>query len=155
MKKPARFGKYYLLERVNIGGMAEVFKAKTLGVSGFEKLMAIKRILPAMAEDEDFINMFIDEARIAARLSHVNIIPIHELGKVGDQFYIAMDYLSGKDLRQVLDFMRNRSERMPLPLAVYIMANICAGLDYAHKKKDPTGRPMAIIHRDFTNAIMT
>src|SRR5580692_8997091 len=90
VKYPIRFGKYLLLERINVGGMAEVFKAKAFGVEGFERILAIKRILPNMADDEEFINMFIDEARIAVQLSHVNVVPIYELGKFENQYYIAM-----------------------------------------------------------------
>ncbi len=96
MTQPIPFGKYLLLERINVGGMAEVFKAKAFGIEGFERVIAIKRILPNMAEDEEFINMFIDEARIAVQLSHANIVPIFELGKLDNQYYIAMEYVAGK-----------------------------------------------------------
>ena len=84
LKKPVPFGKYYLLERINVGGMAEVFKAKAFGVEGFERLLAVKRILPNIAEDEEFIQMFIDEAKIAVQLNHANICQIFDLGKVDD-----------------------------------------------------------------------
>ncbi|MEO1170901.1 MAG: protein kinase, partial [Myxococcota bacterium] len=100
MAAPITFGKYLLLDRINVGGMAEVFKAKTFGIEGFERIIAIKRILPNMADDEEFINMFVDEARIAVQLSHANIVQIYELGKIENQYYIAMEYVSGKDLRQ-------------------------------------------------------
>ena len=148
MSYPATFGKYLLLERVNVGGMAEVFKAKAFGVEGFERIIAIKRILPNMADDDEFINMFVDEARIAVQLSHANIVQIYELGKFEGQYYIAMEYVSGKDLRQILDFYRKRDELLPLPAAAYLASKICDGLDYAHSKVDPTGRPMNVIHRD-------
>ena len=90
---PIQFGKYLLLERVNVGGMAEVFKCKTFGVAGFEKLVALKRILPTMVEDEEFIRMFIDEARISVQLNHANVVQIYELGRQGDHYYIAMEYV--------------------------------------------------------------
>ena len=99
LNKPIPFGKYYLLERINVGGMAEVFKAKTFGVEGFERLLAVKRILPNIAEDEEFITMFIDEAKIAVQLQHANIAQIFDLGKVDDSFFIALEYVHGKDLR--------------------------------------------------------
>src|SRR6266516_1553627 len=99
MKKPSVFGKYLLLDRINVGGMAEVFVAKAFGVAGFERILAIKRILPNMVEDHEFIAMFIDEARIAVQLNHPNIVQIYELGKHQEQFYIAMEYVAGKDLR--------------------------------------------------------
>ncbi|HET6346597.1 MAG TPA: serine/threonine-protein kinase, partial [Myxococcota bacterium] len=148
MSYPTTFGKYLLLERINVGGMAEVFKAKAFGVEGFERILAIKRILPNMADDEEFINMFIDEARIAVQLSHANVVPIYELGKFENQYYIAMEYVPGRDLRQVLDRFRKRDETLPIPAAAFITAKICEGLDYAHRKADASGRPMNLIHRD-------
>ena len=148
MSYPVKFGKYLLLERVNVGGMAEVFKAKTFGVAGFERIIAIKRILPTLVEDEDFIRMFIDEARIAVQLNHANIIQIYELGKHGEHYYIAMEYLASKDLRAILDRQRMNAQLMPIPQAAYIVSKICEGLDYAHRRRDPTGQPMNIVHRD-------
>ena len=104
MRQPIPFGKYVLLERISVGGMAEVFKAKSFGVEGFEKILAIKRILPSMAEDADFIEMFIDEAKICGQLNHANICQIFELGRVDDSHFIAMEYVWGKDVLQ----MQNR-----------------------------------------------
>src|SRR3954471_3986424 len=103
MRKPTIFGKYLLLERVNVGGMAEVFIAKTFGVEGFEKIQAIKKILPTMAEDEEFITMFVDEARISAQLNHANIAHIYDFGKHDENYFIAMEYVSGRDLRTILE----------------------------------------------------
>jgi serine/threonine protein kinase len=145
---PVKFGKYLLLERVNVGGMAEVFKAKTFGVAGFERILAIKRILPNLVEDDEFIRMFIDEARIAVQLNHTNIVQIYELGKHGDHYYIAMEYVPSRDLRAILDRMRSNGQLMPIPQAAYVTKKVCEGLDYAHKKRDPSGNPMNIIHRD-------
>ena len=108
MRQPIPFGKYLLLERITVGGMAEVFKAKAFGVEGFEKILAIKRILPSMAEDADFIEMFIDEAKIAGQLNHANICQIFELGRVDDSHFIAMEYVWGKDLLQI----QNRFRKM-------------------------------------------
>jgi serine/threonine protein kinase len=145
---PVKFGKYLLLERVNVGGMAEVFKAKTFGVAGFERILAIKRILPNLVEDDEFIRMFIDEARIAVQLNHSNIVQIYELGKHGDHYYIAMEYVPSRDLRAILDRMRSNGQLMPITQAAHITKKVCEGLDYAHKKRDPSGNPMNIIHRD-------
>ena len=142
------FGKYYLLERINVGGMAEVFKAKTLGVEGFEKIVAIKRILPSVAEDEEFIKMFVDEAKITSQLSHANLAQTFDLGKINETFYIAMEYVPGKDLRAVFERLKRRGERMPLHLAAYVMARVCEGLDYAHRKRDINGQELNIVHRD-------
>ena len=148
MKKPIPFGKYLLLERVNVGGMAEVFKAKTFGVEGFERMLAVKRILPSIAEDQEFITMFVDEAKIAVQLTHANIAQIFDLGKVGDSYFIALEYVSGKDLRAIFDRARKRGETVPVPMACYTMMKVCEGLDYAHNKKDPSGRELTLVHRD-------
>src|SRR5262244_4041327 len=113
LKKPIPFGKYYLLERVNVGGMAEVFKAKAFGVEGFERLLAVKRILPTIGEDKDFIEMFIDEAKISVQLNHANIAQIFDLGKVEDSFFIALEFVHGKDLRSIFDRGRGKGDAMP------------------------------------------
>src|SRR3954468_4660979 len=136
MKKPSVFGKYLLLERLNVGGMAEVFIAKAFGVEGFERILAIKKILPTMAEDEEFITMFIDEARISVQLNHANIVHIHELGKYAQSFYIAMEYVAGRDLRTILERYRKQKQLMPVPQAAYLASKMAEGLDYAHRKKD-------------------
>ncbi len=148
MRKPIPYGKYYLLDRINVGGMAEVFKAKAYGVEGFEKLVAIKRILPNIAEDEEFITMFIDEAKIAVQLNHANIAQIFDLGKIEDTYFIALEYVYGKDLRAIFERLRKRGEIMPIPVACYIITQVCEGLDYAHRKKDSMGRDLNIVHRD-------
>ncbi len=144
------FGKYLLLERLAVGGMAEVFLAKSFGVQGFEKLIAIKRILPTMAEDQEFIQMFIDEAKIAGHLSHANIVPIYELGKIGDAHYIAMEFVWGKDLLHIVNRFRRMQQRMPPAMVTWLGAMICDGLDYAHTKRDRQGEPLNLIHRDIS-----
>jgi serine/threonine protein kinase len=150
LKKPVPFGKYVLLERINVGGMAEVFKAKTFGVEGFERLLAVKRILPNIAEDEEFISMFIDEAKIAVQLQHANIAQIFDLGKVEGSFFIALEYVHGRDLRSIFDRMRSRGESLPIAMACYVMMQVCEGLDYAHNKRDAQGRQLHLIHRDIS-----
>ena len=148
MKKPIPFGKYLLLERINVGGMAEVFMAKAFGDEGFQRLLAIKKILPTMVEDEEFITMFLDEARISVQLNHPNIVQIHELGKQDENFYIAMDYVAGKDLRTILERYRRRHEIMPTAQAAFLATRMAEGLDYAHKRKDARGMDLNIVHRD-------
>jgi eukaryotic-like serine/threonine-protein kinase len=150
LKKPVPFGKYYLLERINVGGMAEVFKAKTFGVEGFERLLAVKRILPNIAEDEEFITMFIDEAKIAVQLQHANIAQIFDLGKVDDSFFIALEHVHGRDLRSIFDRMRNKGESLPIAMACYVTMQVCEGLDYAHNKRDAQGRELHLVHRDIS-----
>ncbi len=150
-KYPVPFGRnLLLLERINVGGMAEVFRAKSFGIEGFERIVAVKRILPTLAGDEEFISMFIDEARIAAHLTHQNVVQIYELGKHAGTYFISMEYVAGRDLRQILD----RQKRLGLPMdettSAFIVARVCEALDYAHRKKDPAGRDLGIIHRDVT-----
>ena len=146
--QPLRFGQYVLLDRINVGGMAEVFKAKAFGVEGFEKIVAIKRILPTMSEDDEFIKMFVDEARITVQLHHENIVQVHELGRESGQYYIAMEYVSGRDMRQVLDAMKKRGLTIPVSTAAYIASSVAEGLDYAHHKADANGNNLNLIHRD-------
>lgn len=145
---PLKFGNYLLLDRINVGGMAEVFKAKAFGAAGFERILAIKRILPTLLADQDFVRMFIDEARIAVQLNHANIAQIYELGQHGSHYYIAMEYLPSRDLRAILDNLVENGQIMPISQAAYIISRVCDGLDYAHRRRDPAGQPINIIHRD-------
>jgi eukaryotic-like serine/threonine-protein kinase len=148
VKKPIPFGKYYLLERINVGGMAEVFRAKAYGVEGFERLVAVKRILPNIAEDHEFIGMFVDEAKIAVQLNHANIAQIFDLGVVEGAYFIALEHVHGRDLRAVFERCRQRQDPMPIAQACFIVMKICEGLDYAHNKRDAQGRDMNLVHRD-------
>ncbi|MBI2376317.1 MAG: serine/threonine protein kinase [Deltaproteobacteria bacterium] len=148
MEAPVPFGRYLLLERVAIGGMAEVYKAKAFGVEGFERLVAIKRILPNMSEDGDFVRMFIDEARIASHLAHQNIVQIYDLGKNDGVYFIAMEYVGGRDLRLLLDLFKKNKRIVDEPMACFIVARLCEALDYAHRKRDPRGKELGLIHRD-------
>ncbi len=148
MRQPVQFGKYLLLDRIAVGGMAEVFAAKAFGAEGFERILAIKKILPTMGEDPELVSMFVDEARIAVQLSHPNIVQVLELGKHDDTLYIAMEYISGRDLRQLLDRYRRRGQALPIPHACAIAARVCDALDYAHRKRDASGSPLGIVHRD-------
>ena len=148
MKKPAPFGKYYLLERINVGGMAEVFRAKAFGVEGFERLVAVKRILPNIAEDKEFIRMFIEEAKLAVQLNHANIAQIFDLGVVDGSYYIALEHVHGRDLRGIFDRCRTAGEAMPVAQACFVVMKVCEGLDYAHNKRDQSGRELSLVHRD-------
>lgn len=148
LTRPTKFGPYLLLERVSLGGMAEVFKAIEFGVEGFERTVAVKRILPHVAEDEEFITMFKDEARIAVQLQHANIAQIYHLGHEAESFYIALEYVGGRDLRAIFERCRKQLKTLPIPEICFIMMQVCEGLDYAHNKKDAAGTPLNIIHRD-------
>ncbi len=145
------YGNYTLLEKLAMGGMAEVFLAKKMGVTGVEKYVAIKRILPQHSQQEEFIEMFRHEASIAINLSHSNIVPIFYFGLEKKQFYIVMDFCSGRNLRQVLNHIRKTETQLSFEHAIFIVREIAAGLDYAHRAMDnKTGKPLNIIHRDIS-----
>jgi TonB family protein len=145
---PDQFGAYSLLDRVAIGGMAEVWKARMKGVEGFQKTVAIKKILPHLTDSVDFVTMFIDEAKLAAQLNHPNIIHIYDLGKLDDDYYIAMEYVEGKDLRSILNTARRVERPMPTGLALLVAARLASALDYAHRKRDFDNRELGLVHRD-------
>ncbi|HEX5037362.1 MAG TPA: serine/threonine-protein kinase [bacterium] len=148
--EPKPFGRYVLLEKLAVGGMAEIYKAKTYGVDGFEKQLAIKRILPHCAADSEFIKMLVDEAKLTVLLSHANIVQVYDLGKVGDDYFISMEFINGTNLREVMVRQREESEKLAEEVAVYIMSEVCKGLDYAHRKTDSQGSPLNIVHRDIS-----
>ncbi len=150
MAEPVVFGRYLLLERIAAGGMAEVFKSKSYGVAGFEKLLVIKKILPHLAANERFVSMFIKEAKIAVNLNHKNVVQVFDLGKVAEDYYIAMEYVHGRDLREITRACAKKRIPLPLSLACYLLAEIAAGLDYAHRRKDLEERPLNIIHMDIS-----
>ena len=143
-----RFGKYHVLERIAQGGMAEVYKVKTIGIAGFEKVQALKRILPHQAHQGRFIRSFIDEARIAVELNHRNIVQVFDFGKADGELYLAMELIEGKDLRSAMTQAQARRLRLPTTVASYIISEVAAGLDYAHRKSDGFGRALGIVHCD-------
>jgi TonB family protein len=146
---PDHFGQYEILEKIASGGMAELSKAKRTGVEGFQKIVAIKKILPHLADDEAFITMFADEAKLAAQLNHPNIIHIYDLGKIkAGGYFIAMEYVDGRDLRGIELSAGELGVPLPVPLAVYIASKVASALDYAHRRRDADGRELNIVHRD-------
>jgi TonB family protein len=146
---PDRFGQYEILERIASGGMAELYRARRSGVEGFEKIVAIKKILSHLADNEGFIAMFADEAKLAAQLNHPNIVHIYDLGKIeGGGYFIAMEHVEGRDLRAILESARELAMPLPVPLAVYVASKIASALDYAHRRRDGDGRDLHIVHRD-------
>jgi hypothetical protein len=144
----APFGKYLLLQRVSVGGMAEVFKALPATADRIDQIVAIKRILPNIAEDSEFIGMFIDEARIAGQLNHPNICRIYELGRVNNDHYIAMQFLWGRDLLKLMNRYKKAGRFVSPMMAAFIGGKACAALHYAHTKRDENEQPLNIIHRD-------
>ncbi len=146
---PDQFGQYEILERIAAGGMAELSKARRSGVEGFQKIVAIKKILPHLADNDEFITMFADEAKLAAQLNHPNIVHIFDLGKIeAGGYFIAMEYVDGRDLRSLLQSAREFDTPLPVPLAVYVASKIAAALDYAHRRRDGEGRELNVVHRD-------
>jgi len=141
------YGSYQLIKRLATGGMAQIYLARQKGPEGFEKLLVVKRILPHLAENADFVHMFLGEARIAARLTHPNIVQIFSLGQEGDSYFIAMEYIHGEDVRRVWKRSEQKGTVMPTPLVCRVIMDACSGLDYAHKKTDQ-GKPLGIVHRD-------
>ncbi|WP_052571596.1 protein kinase domain-containing protein [Geothrix fermentans] len=144
------YGNYFLLEKIAIGGMAELFKAQQRGVQGFQKIVAIKRILPHFSDNEDFVTMFIDEAKLAAQLTHPNIVQIFDLGKAGSSYYIAMEYVNGRDLRTLLRKVRELGRPFPEQVAAFVVMKVAAALDYAHRKRGFDDRELKLVHRDIS-----
>ncbi|MDO8462602.1 MAG: serine/threonine-protein kinase, partial [Deltaproteobacteria bacterium] len=144
------FGQYHLTEKIAQGGMAEIFKGKTVDLHGLEKTVVIKRILPHIAANPEFVTMLIDEAKIAVQLSHGNIAQIYDLGKISEDYFIVMEYVPGKSVSQIARKLRSLNQPCPIPIACTIAAEIAAGLDYMHRKKDEEGNPLGIIHRDIS-----
>lgn len=144
------YGNYFLLEKIAVGGMAELFKAQQRGVQGFQKIVAIKRILPHFSDNEDFVTMFIDEAKLAAQLTHPNIVQIFDLGKAGSSYYIAMEYVNGRDLRTLLRKAREHGGPFPEQVAAFVVMKVASALDYAHRKRGFDDRELKLVHRDIS-----
>ena len=147
---PQSFGKYILLNRIAVGGMAEIFRAKTTSLGGFEKILAIKRLHSRFTEDQEFIHMLIDEARISVQLSHMNIGQIFDLDKIGEHYFICMEYIDGPDIFRILKRCKESGYLIPIEASVFIAMELCHGMDYAHRKKGENGAPLSIVHRDIS-----
>lgn len=145
---PVPFGRYALTARIATGGMAEIFKAELLGIEGFAKTLALKRILPFWSERKEFVTMLVDEAKVLVHLNHPNIVQVYELGKVGESYFIAMEYVEGGDLRQLTRQLANRGETLPQDLAITIVLEALHGLHYAHHRSVEQSGPLDLIHRD-------
>ena len=150
MREPIPFGKYRLLERLAVGGMAEVWLAEEPGRPG--RRYALKRLLPTLADDPGFVTMFLDEARLGAELDHPGLVPVHDLGREGSAYYMAMDYVAGCDLRHLLSRERLAEARLPVRLAAWIVARAAEILDHAHRAHGHDGRPLEVVHRDLSPA---
>jgi len=149
-REPIRFGKYTLVDRIAVGGMAEIFLARQAGLEGFEKTIVIKRIRPHLSKQANFVKMFLNEAKLAAQLNHPNIVQIYDLGKIGENYFIAMEYIFGRDMRRIIPKADQMGIPFPMVYALKIASSVCEGLYYAHQKVDLYGNPLNIVHRDVT-----
>jgi len=143
----ARFGKFLLLKKLASGGMGEIFLAKQTGLVGFEKILVIKRILQHHLDNKQYVDMFFSEARIAAMLSHSNVIQVYDMGEVDEHFYIAMEYVHGRSLKEVLTRSNRNNNPIPLAYIAEIASQACAGLSYSHNLDDAAHQPLNVIHR--------
>ncbi len=141
---------YRVTERLESGGMAEVFRGESTSLAGFKRQVAIKRVLPHLASNEKFIRMFLDEARLSARLTHANIVQVFDIGHVENTYFIVMEFIDGVNLKAVVEYVRTHKKPFPLPLAVHIMIKVCEGLQYAHEATDTDNKNLNIVHRDIS-----
>src|SRR5436305_5008174 len=148
VKRAQQLGRYHLLDRIAFGGMAEIYRAKTFDANGQPHLVAVKRVLAHLAEDDDFIQMLVDEAKIASVLRHGNIARVYEFARAHGEYFIAMEHVDGKDMRTVLERCRTKKKPIPPEHSSYVAAEIAAALHAAHSAVDSRGRPLRIIHRD-------
>ena len=142
------FGPYLVYEQLGVGGMAQVHRAEVIGIEGFKRSVALKRMLEHVASNDDMVKAFVREARLASYMRHRNVAQTYELGKVGDIYFIAMELITGFTLREVLKHCGQTTGPMPVPIALNILNQICDALDYAHNLTDESGQPLGIIHRD-------
>lgn len=142
--------RYQVIERIDAGGMAEVFKAESTSMQGFQKLVAIKRVLPTLTKNERFVRMFLDEAKVSLHLNHTNCVQVFDLGIADGTYFIVMEYINGTDMKKVLEQLARDGTMMPVEQAVYMAIEICKGLSHAHNKLDLEGQPLHIVHRDIS-----
>jgi eukaryotic-like serine/threonine-protein kinase len=152
-----KFGKYFIVGELAVGGMAEIFLAVQRGLEGFLKVVVLKRVLQQYSSDPDFVRMFINEARLAARLEHPNIVRTYEFGEVNGQYFTTMEYLPGEDLAKALDRLVFSRQLLPIHVTAGIISQVCAGLHFAHQLTDTSGHPLNLVHRDVNpaNIILT
>jgi eukaryotic-like serine/threonine-protein kinase len=151
------YGKYFLLKKLAAGGMGEIFLAKQQGPAGFEKILVVKKVLAHLTENKEFVELFLAEARLAARMNHRNIVQVFELGGHQGSYFIAMEYVAGRTLRELIDANVRRKEKLPGEICRSIAEQICDGASYAHNLTDVSGRALNIIHRDLNpqNVLIT
>jgi serine/threonine-protein kinase len=148
LRRAQQLGRYHLLDRIAFGGMAEIYRAKTFDANGHAHLVAVKRVLAHLAEDDDFIQMLVDEAKIASVLRHASIARVYEFARAGGEYFIAMEHVDGKDMRTLLERCRAKKKAMPAEHAAYVAAEVASALHAAHSAVDAKRRPLRIVHRD-------
>lgn len=144
------FGRYELLRRIGAGGMGEIWLARLPGLSGIAKVCVVKKMLAHLSSDRTFVERFLDEAKVVVHLTHGSIAQVFEMGEADGEYFMAMEYVQGKTLAKVVARLRERGERFPLPLALYVGIRVCDALAYAHREADPAGRPLHVVHRDIS-----
>ncbi|MBN2359029.1 MAG: serine/threonine protein kinase, partial [Deltaproteobacteria bacterium] len=142
------FGKYEIVRRLAVGGMGEIFLARQTDVVGLDRLIILKSLLPELADQDKFVEQFLDEARVAATLNHPNIVAIYEVGLWEGAYFIAMEYIHGVTVAQLMRQLVKTKGLMPPWIAARIVHDAAVALDYAHFAKDPSGRPLTVVHRD-------
>jgi serine/threonine protein kinase len=142
--------RYKIVSRIAAGGMAEVYQGESAGIEGFRKKVAIKKVLPKLSQNRDFIHMFLDEARLCAYLSHSKCVQVFDIGQAAGSHFIVMEFVDGADLQGVLEFLQRHEQQMPVELACLIAMHVCEGLSYAHDACDHQGQPLGIVHRDIS-----
>lgn len=145
---PLRLGPYELIQRLATGGMAEVYLARRAGPHGFQKLVAVKRILPQLARDEDFLAMFVDEARVCARLSHPNVVQVFDFGEHDGELFMAMEYVDGTTGARLIRAAATAGIAVPLEVSLHLVLSVTRGLEYAHAARDEKNQPLNLVHRD-------
>lgn len=145
-----KLGQYQLLKQLAQGGMAQVFKAKTVDSNGLERLVVIKRILPHISADPEYVEMLVDEAKIAVNFTHGNIAQVYDLGRVKEDYFIVMEYVDGKTLSHILKKLKHRLKDFPVDILLYCFIEVCHGLDYVHNRVGPDGNPLLVVHRDIS-----
>src|SRR6266508_973110 len=142
--KPHLFGKFFLLQRLAIGGMAEIYRARVKGIGDFEKELVVKRILRARAQEENFAKMLVNEAKLTVQLTHSNIAQVYECGKIDGTYFISMELVSGVSLKEMMQAFSRAGQPISPEQAIFVVLQLLSGLDYAHKKTDSQGRPLQI-----------
>ena len=146
--KPHLFGKFYLLQRLAVGGMAEIYRARVPGAGGFEKELVVKRILPARSQDEGFIKMLVNEAKLTVQLTHSNIAQVYECGRIDGNYFISMELVNGVSMKEMMQIFGRAGQVISPEQAIFVVLQLLTGLDYAHRKTDGQGRPLEIVHCD-------